>query len=120
MRREDSIVAKTSSRFFKSKLTFFSSIGDYERTQNRLLAKRYSLKWWIFRLLNAAVCFGLIAIGLSLFGCAAKVEYRDVYIPQKCLVEDIKRPSPTGDILKDNARILKYTEMLEANIDRCK
>ena len=56
-------------------------------------------------------------------GCAVKekevVKYQLVNVPVKCEVEKPERPASSGDLLVDNALIMKYTEELEIALEMC-
>lgn len=66
--------------------------------------------------------YALIIALVLMTGCAttkAVTEYKYVNIPVKCVVEMPQRPLDTGDILVNNALILKYTETLENLLNKC-
>lgn len=67
--------------------------------------------------LQVLILAALILVGLS--GCAAKIEYKEVLVPQKCEVTKKYRPAQTGDILGDFKGVLVYTEMLESDLAVC-
>lgn len=54
---------------------------------------------------------------LSVTGCASKTQL--VYVPVKCEIVQPVRPIKSDNVVKDIVNILKYTELLEFNLNSC-
>lgn len=69
-----------------------------------------------------ALFCGLLA--LLFWGCGAKavtvIEYKVVEVPVKCSVDMPAKPSPDGDAMEVNFRVLEYSKKLEAALKACK
>ncbi len=69
------------------------------------------------------IALNLVILGLlafMAFGCAAKTEYKEVLIPQKCEVTKKIRPIYKGEVVEDLRQTLVYTELLEADLQICR
>lgn len=65
----------------------------------------------------------MLAVALTLLtGCATTTKREAVYIPTKCKTKPIPKPIPSKEssISEEVAEILKYTEMLERDLEFCK
>lgn len=109
------------SLFFKSKSTLFDSIEEYEAIKAEEKELRFSFKWWLQQVMKFIFLVIIIVITLLLFGCSAKTvtKYEPVYIPVKCEVIEPKLPFYSGDIIKDNLKILKYADELKISLNKC-
>ena len=90
------------------------------RQSNGLLARavsfiksRKALKF----ALNMAV---LALLAFMALGCAEKIEYKEVLIPQKCEVSAKIRPIYKGEVVEDLRQTLVYTELLEQDLQICR
>lgn len=63
------------------------------------------------------VIFAIIAL-FSLVGCADK-QKEAVFIPTKCKITMPKKPMPQDSPSKSVIEILKYTELLERDLEFC-
>lgn len=108
--------------FFKSKSTLFDSIDEYITAKEEEKEVRFSFKWWLQVIMKLIFLIIITAVSLLLFGCSATTitEYKQVYVPVSCNVNDVKKPKPSGDIIKDNIMILKYADELLINLNKCK
>lgn len=62
-----------------------------------------------------------IIIPLSLLGCASEVvQYKEVYLPQKCEVVKRERPKREGSLSFQVASIFAYVEVLEQDLKLCR
>ena len=61
-----------------------------------------------------------VLMALVLSGCATKVRYKEVLVPQKCEVSTKTRPLYTKNVVRDFKNVLIYTELLEQDIKICK
>lgn len=104
--------------FFKSKLTVYNNLDEYN---SRHILERFSGKWWGEVIIKVVMLTVIVISSLLLFGCSPKVitEYKTVQVPVKCQLEIPKKPTSTGDILKDNTLILKYNEELLITLKKC-
>lgn len=109
------------SLFFKSKSTLYDSVEEYDAVKAEEKELRFSFKWWLQQLMKFIFLVIIIVITLLLFGCSAKTvtKYEPVYIPVACEVKEPKLPVYTGDIIKDNLKILKYADELKISLNKC-
>ena len=109
------------SLFFKSKSTLFDSIEEYDAVKAEEKELRFSFKWWLQQVMKIMFLVIIIVITLLLFGCspATVTKYEPVYIPVKCEVIEPKLPVYSGDIIKDNLKILKYADELKISLNKC-
>lgn len=105
--------------FFKSRLTIYNHIDEYK---SRSILERFSSKWWSEVIIKLIMLLIIIISSLLLFGCTAKTitEYKTVQVPVKCKIDIPSKPKSTGDILKDNILILKYSDELFIALKKCK
>lgn len=73
----------------------------------------------IFKRTN--VCFSLLLI-FFLTGCTHTIKREPVYIPTKCKIQQRAKPIPSKDssISQDIEEILKYTELIESDLEFCR
>lgn len=97
----------------------YDFLDDRELNNSREFEeKRLDRIYNVVKYVGLAVC---TLIGFLLFsGCASKVEYRQVYIPTYCEVENIERPMYNNDNRLNLLALMEYTERLEANLSKCK
>ena len=109
------------SLFFISKSTLYDSVEEYDAVKAEEKELRFSFKWWLQQLMKFIFLVIIIVITLLLFGCSAKTvtKYEPVYIPVKCEVIEPKLPVYSGDIIKDNLKILKYADELKISLNKC-
>ena len=114
-------LSKLTEWFFKSKSTLFDSVEEYEAVKAEEKELRFSFKWWLQQVMKFMFLVIIIVITLLLFGCSAKTvtKYEPVYIPVKCEVIEPKLPVASGDIIKDNLKILKYADELKISLNKC-
>lgn len=65
----------------------------------------------------------LIAVIIAtITGCATTTKREAVYIPTKCKTKPIPKPYPSKEssVSQEVAEILKYTEILEKDLEFCK
>lgn len=62
----------------------------------------------------------MLVVLVNIIACTTTKEA--VYIPTKCKTKDIPKPMPSKEssVSEDVAEILKYTEMLERDLEFCK
>lgn len=72
----------------------------------------------LWRIVLHLVFFAMLAL-FALYGCAQKLEYKEVFLPQKCEVSKKTRPPYTQNLSEDVKNILIYTELLEADLKLC-
>lgn len=115
------ILSKLAEWFFKSKSTLFDSLEEYEAVKAEEKELRFSFKWWLQQIMKIMFLVIIIVITLLLFGCspATVTKYEPVYIPVKCEVIEPKLPVYSGDIIKDNLKILKYADELKISLNKC-
>lgn len=108
---------------FKSKYTFYSTQDEYENAKQYESQIKYSFKWWLRILFKVSILIIILILSFILFGCSHKqpqVVYKYVSVPVKCDVVIPSKPQYTGDIIKDNINILKYSDILLLNLKKCK
>lgn len=115
------ILSKLAEWFFKSKSTLFDSVEEYEAVKAEEKELRFSFKWWLQQFMKFIFLVLIIIFTLLLFGCspATVTKYEPVYIPVKCEVIEPKLPVTSGDIIKDNLKILKYADELKISLNKC-
>lgn len=115
------ILSKLAEWFFKSKSTLFDSVEEYEAVKAEEKELRFSFKWWLQQVMKIMFLVIIIVITLLLFGCspATITKYEPVYIPVACEVKEPKLPVYSGDIIKDNLKILKYADELKISLNKC-
>lgn len=64
----------------------------------------------------------MLVVLINVIACADITKREAVYIPTKCKTKDIPKPMPSKEssVSEDVAEILKYTEMLERDLEFCK
>ena len=108
---------KANSAIYKS-YPFGKNINQCANSVVAFVSRaKFSLKFWQ-RCLSVAFFIALTLIAFC--GCAEKVAYKEVFVPQKCSVLQKPRPAKTGELLKDFDTILIYTELLEQDLNICR
>ena len=108
---------------FKARFTVYDSVEEYESIKIENEKAKYTLQWWMQMMLKIFMPIAVIILGLILFGCSAtqpKVEYVPVSIPIKCTIIEPQRPQSSGDIIKDNLLILRYSDEMRIALRKCK
>ncbi len=112
------------NKLFKSSSFIYNSFHEYEQVKQEEREFIFSFKWWLQWIMKVILLIIIIVITLMLFGgCSGKhvsQSYEPVYIPVECEVNVPPKPGYTGDILKDNLLIIKYSEELKAALFKCK
>lgn len=119
----DKLLKKILNFMFKAHFTVYDTVEEYERVKIENEKAKYTLEWWVRIILKISIPIVIIILGLILFGCSAtqpKVEYVPVSIPIKCTITEPQRPQPSGDIIKDNLLILKYSDEMRIALRKCK
>lgn len=108
---------------FKARFTLYDSMEEYENAKTEENTVKYTFTWWVQITLKIFMIIFVVILSLVLFGCAAaqpKIEYVPVSIPIKCTIPEPQRPQPSGDIIKDNLLILKYSDEMRIALRKCK
>lgn len=108
---------------FKAHFTLYDSMEEYENAKTEENTMKYTFTWWAQIALKIFMVIFVVILSLVLFGCSAaqpKVEYVPVSIPIKCTIPEPQRPQSSGDIIKDNLLILKYSDEMRIALRKCK
>lgn len=119
----DKLLKKILNFIFKARFTLYDSVEEYESVKMEDKEVKYTFQWWTQVILKIFMAIFIIVLGFILFGCSAtqpKVEYVSVSIPIKCTIPEPQRPQPSGDIIKDNILILKYSDEMRIALRKCK
>lgn len=110
-----------ADKLFKSSSFLYDSVLEYESVKKEQKEFRFTFKWWLNLILKILILIVIIIITLHLFGCSSKAitNYEHVYVPVKCEVKEPAKPKPSGDIIKDNLLILKYSDELKVSLKKC-
>lgn len=116
------IYNKILNILFKLKFTLYDSMDEYNSAKEEEEAAKYSFSWYVGIFLKIFMAFFILLLSFILFGCSTKtqIEYVPVSVPVACDVEEPQRPLYTGDVVKDNIKILMYAEELNAALKKCK
>ena len=114
-KRDNSTPARRILGFAMRNLCFASRVSEIRL--ERLSSSRGAA---IKGLSRKAESTSIILMALLLSACTTTKEA--VYIPTKCKTKDIPKPMPSKEssVSEDVAEILKYTELLERDLEFCK
>lgn len=108
---------------FKSKYTLYNNHAEYENAKLYASRTKYSYKWWVHTIFRVLGLILVLFFSFMLFGCAPKqpqVIYKYVSVPVKCNITIPDKPRYTGNVVIDNINILKYSDTLLLNLNKCK